>query len=192
MLQNGVPQFVGFCRCTPCRQRRGKDAYQDHPGGKEQMHSVQAAPRQSLFAENKNQLVRRCTPCRQRRGKEISISNLNSRTGMHSVQAAPRQSLCPQASSRRVRMHSVQAAPRQSVSIFWPFVGYHDALRAGSAEAKSNNTIYAVTIIDALRAGSAEAKSRIVAKPCITPGMHSVQAAPRQRGARHIKPFCPS
>ena len=24
MLQNGVPRFGDFCRCTPCRQRRGK------------------------------------------------------------------------------------------------------------------------------------------------------------------------
>ena len=72
MLQKGVPQFVGFCRCTPCRQRRGKassslrrsPAPSDAPraGSAEAkpvprpaasrpcaMHPVQAAPRQSLY-----------------------------------------------------------------------------------------------------------------------------------------------
>ena len=71
MLQNGVPQFVGFCRCTPCRQRRGKEIpsaphippYPDAPraGSAEAkmligvatvaawpMHPVQAAPRQRI------------------------------------------------------------------------------------------------------------------------------------------------
>ena len=50
MLQNGVPQFVGFCRCTPCRQRRGKAA--SHPTNVPctRMHPVQAAPRQRSIA----------------------------------------------------------------------------------------------------------------------------------------------
>gem|GEM_PF-4952125 len=72
MLQNGVPQFVGFCRCTPCRQRRGKEVDTvrvDQNGG---MHPVQAAPRQ--------------------RGLYL-IDGLQA--GMHPVQAAPRQSRPP-------------------------------------------------------------------------------------------------
>lgn len=46
MLQNGVPQFVGFCRCTPCRQRRGKEFDEFVPPGSLKMHPVQATPRQ--------------------------------------------------------------------------------------------------------------------------------------------------
>lgn len=49
MLQNGVPQFVGFCRCTPCRQRRGKDQV----GG--QLVVVAAdAPRAGSAKQNNN------------------------------------------------------------------------------------------------------------------------------------------
>ena len=91
MLQNGVPQFVGFCRCTPCRQRRGKDV----------RHVLDLA------------LVR-CTPCRQRRGKGGALQRHVGRPRMHPVQAAPRQRSAHTAGANPARMHPVQAAPRQS------------------------------------------------------------------------------
>ena len=69
MLQNGVPQFVGFCRCTPCRQRRGKAPRISTRAAAAGMHPVQAAPRQ--------------------RGQQYRHAE---RDAMHPVQAAPRQS----------------------------------------------------------------------------------------------------
>ena len=101
------------------------------------MHPVQAAPRQSHHsystlpttadapragsAEAKNVIMGKhadavgCTPCRQRRGKESMVITA----------VAP------------WRMHPVQAAPRQSVCVATVTTAVLDALRAGSAEAKS-------------------------------------------------------
>ena len=59
MPQNGVPQFVNFCRCTPCRQRRGK---------------ADSLPCRSCSASG-------CTPCRQRRGKDTRIHRFRTRRG---------------------------------------------------------------------------------------------------------------
>ena len=139
MLQNGVPQFVGFCRCTPCRQRRGKDvrhvldlalvrctpcrqrrgkggALQRHVG-RPRMHPVQAAPRQSRWSCRRKSTIARCTPCRQRRGKVTYPLRPLSSPVMHPVQAAPRQRM-PRPSSRP---------------------SSRDAPRAGSAEAKRHH-----------------------------------------------------
>ena len=159
MLQKGVPQFVGFCRCTPCRQRRGKGfpgecsapGQSDAPRAgsaeaklpvpqahqlKIAMHPVQAAPRQSSTMQPIVCLL----------------------AGMHPVQAAPRQSRCVTSGMSTSMMHPVQAAPRQSVSDDHHRPAHHDAPRAGSAEAKQDQ--------------------RSADLPKI--GMHPVRAAPRQ------------
>ena len=79
-------------RCTPCRQRRGKDGVHGAGGG---------AGRDAL------------------RAGSAEAKNTEKRTQpvipkMHSVQAAPRQSHASMRSSRTgTTMHSVQAAPRQ-------------------------------------------------------------------------------
>ena len=135
MLQNGVPQFVGFCRCTPCRQRRGKVSLVDSISCTVSMHPVQAAPRQSKevkrlaawdddapragSAEAKRAFLAalvcadRCTPCRQRRGKGIVADTIHK-----VIRCTP----CRQRRGKvggfvhadhPVLMHPVQAAPRQ-------------------------------------------------------------------------------
>ena len=138
MLQNGVPQFVGFCRCTPCRQRRGKDSLL----------------KKSLLIDA------RCTPCRQRRGKDKRYSDLRIASRMHPVQAAPRQRIfttsisspprctpcrqrrgkarCLQLVAGQLRMHPVQAAPRQRHPPWAAGSGTRDAPRAGSAQRNNN------------------------------------------------------
>ena len=104
-----------------------------------EMHSVQAAPRQSENNEDEPPQGVRCTPCRQRRGKEACDTLLWFLAAlMHSVQAAPRQRLIP--------------------------------------------TLSALCAFDALRAGSAEAKTFYQTNNKSKTKMHSVQAAPRQRG----------
>ena len=57
-------------RCTPCRQRRGKDS----------------TPARTSAGY-------RCTPCRQRRGKVSGLPAARTEIPMHPVQAAPRQRL---------------------------------------------------------------------------------------------------
>ena len=158
MLQNGVPQFVGFCRCTPCRQRRGKGPGQYANGARSGMHPVQAAPRQRLYGKQTRRAVRDapragsaeakrfarlfgcvprgCTPCRQRRGKGRIMRKDGLREVMHPVQAAPRQRSCPGLKHVALLMHPVQAAPRQSVMEVLLLSKRGDAPRAGSAEAK--------------------------------------------------------
>ena len=162
MLQNGVPQFVGFCRCTPCRQRRGKGRsvrtnrgvrYDAPRAGSAEAKSHKKSP----FTAQK-----RCTPCRQRRGKASRSDFLRRvqdapRAGsaeakffvkggglhaarMHPVQAAPRQSYERGRLLRPPAMHPVQAAPRQ--------------------------------------------RSRVMVLLPPPFGMHPVQAAPRQRRGR--------
>ena len=91
MLQNGVPQFVGFCRCTPCRQRRGKVACILRRKAIRRMHPVQAAPRQSVSERWLRTGQGGCTPCRQRRGKGYGAELREQGGLMHPVQAAPRQ-----------------------------------------------------------------------------------------------------
>ena len=137
MLQNGVPQFVGFCRCTPCRQRRGKDRYKlDEP-----LHwrCTPCRQRRGKAVQSRQVSAYRpgCTPCRQRRGKDVEQTEIK-----RVVNDAPR------AGSAEAKffvhaifrayapMHPVQAAPRQRYfpSVWKPSSG--DAPRAGSAEAK--------------------------------------------------------
>ena len=137
MLQNGVPQFVGFCRCTPCRQRRGK-------GGEISGCETPAdAPRAGSAEAKVPQPVVTITCC-----------------GMHPVQAAPRQS------EQRVHNQSLGFdAPRAGSAEAkylerQRLVVHLDAPRAGSAEAKPNSASAAFISADAPRAGSAEAKSR--------------------------------
>ena len=135
MLQKGVPQFVGFCRCTLCRQRRGKarttakiptilrctPCRQRRGKGKLLRPRLQVlvdAPRAgSAEAKSTADMGRmrlfRCTPCRQRRGKGIYRIGHGLRIVMHPVQAAPRQRRLLLIWLPPVRMHPVQAAPRQ-------------------------------------------------------------------------------
>ena len=160
MLQNGVPQFVGFCRCTPCRQRRGKDpvrargqdhlpdapragsaeakwAMNDHNADRDGMHPVQAAPRQSTGKTKWRADHAGCTPCRQRRGKAA-----RERAWPWAWQDAPR------AGSAEAKVgceHALTPAGK-------------DAPRAGSAEAKVTRFAPAARSEDAPHAGSAEAK----------------------------------
>ena len=136
MLQNGVPQFVGFCRCTSCRQRRGK------------VPSVLW----TLPA------LRRCTSCRQRRGKGVPSVIRPHTAGCTSC----RQRRGKGQSGYRPYLY-VPDAPRAgsaeakgSESIF-PHLD-SDAPRAGSAEAKFFVFVFFFSGFDAPRAGSAEAK----------------------------------
>ena len=91
MLQKGVPQFVGFCRCTPCRQRRGKAPVRRSTGtgraDAPRAGSAEAKVRDSAVWQK----GRGCTPCRQRRGKVTSRCAQSAHNSMHPVQAAPRQ-----------------------------------------------------------------------------------------------------
>ena len=167
MLQNGVPQFVGFCRCTPCRQRRGKGC----SPWRWRLRRADAPRAGSAEAKSK------------------PASAITSKWTMHPVQAAPRQSNliwigdtsegdAPRAGSaeakrlygevreRGAQMHPVQAAPRQRSTQFWYFVAGVDAPRAGSAEAKKDRFPQpGRSARDAPRAGSAEAK--ITAWDCL-------------------------
>ncbi len=177
MLQNGVPQFVGFCRCTPCRQRRGKVASSANSGVPAAMHPVQAAPRQSRFiskfrrtssdapragsAEAKRQLApyrhrtSRCTPCRQRRGKVASSANSGVPAAMHPVQAAPRQS------------RFISKFRRTS----------SDAPRAGSAEAKSLHQQIQAYQQRCTPCRQRRGKEEAERRTCNARVMHPVQAA---------------
>ena len=219
-------------RCTPCRQRRGKglppftgannaaDALR--AGSAEakipywskrfdsQMHSVQAAPRQS--GRHRDVLAAESDALRagSAEAKRVLVIAKHIVRKMHSVQAAPRQSplagygidpawRCTPCRQRRGKAPQ----PGLDCAVLW------DALRAGSAEAKSGNDFSGAGKVDALRAGSAEAKasssSSLAMKPGCTPcrqrrgkvwllsqffgllWMHSVQAAPRQRVRRYVK-----
>ena len=76
MPQNGVPQFVNFCRCTPCRQRRGKGGLENGA-----LQDDRDAPRAGS-AE----------------AKAVIIAVLMLDVRMHPVQAAP---FCADAHARR-------------------------------------------------------------------------------------------
>ena len=160
MLQNGVPQFVGFCRCTPCRQRRGKGI---------SVCEIIMVERCTPCRQRRGKgsrfyalgLFLRCTPCRQRRGKDKRYSDLRIASRMHPVQAAPRQRTCSTRARARayrctpcrqrrgkarclqlvagqLRMHPVQAAPRQRHPPWAAGSGTRDAPRAGSAQRNNN------------------------------------------------------
>ena len=79
-------------RCTPCRQRRGKDRLyfrtKKAPSDAPRAGSAEAKVTCHILV----QIRTRCTPCRQRRGKDLfeRLDKLGMR--MHPVQAAPRQS----------------------------------------------------------------------------------------------------
>ena len=159
MLQNGVPQFVGFCRCTPCRQRRGKAALFSSFLPAYWMHPVQAAPRQSRTC--------RRSPAPGRR--------------MHPVQAAPRQSGC-----RTCRLPGLSGCtPCRQRRGKDPYV-YNMAADVGCTPCRQRrgkgraNAVRVVEPEDAPRAGSAEAKFIVQRDMRFTAAMHPVQAAPRQ------------
>ena len=139
MLQNGVPQFVGVCRCTPRRQRRGKGL-----GGAALAPPPADAPRAgSAEAKLAN--------------REMSLTLLDApRAG--SAEAKPNSLLtnpyigdAPRAGSAEAKhvytakyggmllMHPVQAAPRQSSLSWGSCRPSSDAPRAGSA--KQNNNV---------------------------------------------------
>ena len=139
MLQNGVPQFVGFCRCTPCRQRRGKAAISINGLAGDRCTPCRQRRGKVVDALKKAGWLG-CTPCRQRRGKAFDIYHMVTlfadapRAGsaeaktplphhaaramqMHPVQAAPRQSDGCGSTNGSRRMHPVQAAPRQRIYV---------------------------------------------------------------------------
>ena len=159
MLQKGVPQFVGFCRCTPCRQRRGK----------ERLRSGQ-------------RLRIGCTPCRQRRGKGIAWRAIFVLLPMHPVQAAPRQRRADYRAGRGLQMHPVQAAPRQSSGDSLARAEIRrDAPRAGSAEAKEqlfSKLLHLLRCTPCRQRRGKVIRQRDAARLIL---MHPVQAAPRQR-----------
>ena len=72
-------------RCTPCRQRRGKEPVKVGCAPLGKMHPVQAAPRQSSKSTRRRPKKQRCTPCRQRRGKDKRLHEL-----VYAVHDAPR------------------------------------------------------------------------------------------------------
>ena len=166
MLQNGVPRFGDFCRCTPCRQRRGK--------GLRQLacHAVQRDALRAGSAEAKWRIVikeirlYRCTPCRQRRGKGSPVPGMDTTRGtMHSVQAAPRQrpldptkhrtrqgcTPCRQRRGKGIPSYTVVPSRRgctpcrqrrgKAGDEAFCIIACDDALRAGSAEAKTGYAV---------------------------------------------------
>ena len=172
----------GARRCTPCRQRRGKDQPNFGILWQVSMHPVQAAPRQRKIAFRNLVEAPAMHPVqaapRQRSPRGIAYtSSLDApRAGsaeaktpfaaiteplaeMHPVQAAPRQSWATARCSCCPKMHPVQAAPRQRRSCRCAQAACADAPRAGSAEAKHAVHAGAEARIDAPRAGSAEAKN---------------------------------
>ena len=160
MLQNGVPQFVGFCRCTPCRQRRGKAMNEDAYYDRLLMHPVQAAPRQSVRARGQDHLP-----------------------GMHPVQAAPRQRSAssaltsssvdaPRAGSAEAKLSNGKCALAH---------GRCTPCRQRRGKVRGHAHIPR-HVVDAPRAGSAEAKISPLVRNGQRAVMHPVQAAPRQSG----------
>ena len=168
-------------RCTPCRQRRGKDSSAGAPAGYNPMHPVQAAPRQSFGLNTQFNSPQRCTPCRQRRGKDRP--RRYRRPDRRCTPCRQRRGKGPSIASRSISswMHPVQAAPRQRLSIENGGLSSTDAPRAGSAEAKTirRRKVFC-THEDAPRAGSAEAKRSRRSGYSLISMMHPVQAAPRQ------------
>ena len=74
-------------RCTPCRQRRGKDAALERNG--RQRRCTPCRQRRGKGAINCGiYAIQRCTPCRQRRGKVCDYLDKKGRDEMHPVQAA--------------------------------------------------------------------------------------------------------
>ena len=125
-------------RCTPCRQRRGKDHIPRALGGNV-----------------------RCTPCRQRRGKAEQMllaaigrtdapragsaeAKLPCKAWRGTAEDAPRAGSAEAKPGRRLlphragRMHPVQAAPRQRRPMSRPTPTSTDAPRAGSAQRNNN------------------------------------------------------
>ena len=203
MLQNGVPQFVGFCRCTPCRQRRGKE-YSHHRAGAGQPDAPRAGSAEAKIQRAKNRRdAARCTPCRQRRGKGNSSDQRQQAEWMHPVQAAPRQRWvtrqptterkdAPRAGSAEAKKSSVAAskngadAPRAGsaeakVALF--FIGVKRARCTPCRQRRGKDIEAAAKVVcnrDAPRAGSAEAKAHGYDSGTHPRKMHPVQAAPRQ------------
>ena len=161
MLQNGVPQFVGFCRCTPCRQRRGKvQIFLIFFASPQRCTPCRQRRGKVKFAEEKAS-QQRCTPCRQRRGKDF-INAPFKKCGEDA----------PRAGSAEAKLRGL---PSDAVH-------GQDAPRAGSAEAKYCFGCHQGGDVRCTpcrqRRGKAGADHQ--AKPAGR--MHPVQAAPRQRG----------
>ena len=117
MLQKGVPQFVGFCRCTPCRQRRGKGLYKNR-GVLRRGDAPRAGSAEAKRACSPAAYPRPgCTPCRQRRGKAARRA--------YGERGAQRCTPCRQ---RRGKGGAVGGGNRQRP----------DAPRAGSAQRNNN------------------------------------------------------
>ena len=182
-------------RCTPCRQRRGKE--------------------RGMYADMADY---RCTPCRQRRGKGQPRFERGADPAMHPVQAAPRQRGHGTGGGiGGTTMHPVQAAPRQRPSahpflyltggctpcrqrrgkeLLVSWVGFvmgctpcrqrrgkdcarrldhcrqQDAPRAGSAEAKQRGKAGRHGLRDAPRAGSAKQNNNVPPDGPLTTGRH--------------------
>ena len=84
-------RHVGFRRrCTPCRQRRGKDDVARLDIALQRCTPCRQR-RGKGVAVGVAGVQRRCTPCRQRRGKVACSNSLRTAAMMHPVQAAPRQ-----------------------------------------------------------------------------------------------------
>ena len=182
MLQNGVPQFVGFCRCTPCRQRRGKVILTNIDGLTSQMHPVQAAPRQSI-GYHRGVAVGEDAPRAGSAEAKIAPWRICARNGaMHPVQAAPRQSSflpaycragagCTPCRQRRGKGPSCQAETgslgctpcrqrRGKVRSNQDYTG-NEGMHPVQAAPRQSKTPCSIACWsrDAPRAGSAEAKS---------------------------------
>ena len=137
MLQNGVPQFVGFCRCTragSAEAKRHVHVAVGQPPGCTRAGSaeakcaavtapeirapdapVHAAPRQSNASSNAlpnaHDAPVQAAPRQRREAGRQQVDEI----AMHPVQAAPRQSQkeINQLLAVVDEMHPVQAAPRQ-------------------------------------------------------------------------------
>ena len=169
-------------RCTPCRQRRGKDFCGKREDSQGAMHPVQAAPRQSSARRMVGPLTE-MHPVQAAPRQSSARRMVGPLTEMHPVQAAPRQSNtrsicrgCPvkmhpvQAAPRQrspsaacipiTSMHPVQAAPRQSGILFLTLI----QLRCTPCRQRRGKVLIPPwrrrKMPDAPRAGSAEAKKR--------------------------------
>ena len=148
-------------RCTPCRQRRGKDESRKSMAAAVDALRAGSAEAKKRAAALMLTLCARCTPCRQRRGKAPNRTNIAYRVARCTPCRQRRGKVedCHQRDPP-LSMHSVQAAPRQS----WRrSVLHHRVRRCTPCRQRrgkdSVETVAQPTVDDALRAGSAEAKA---------------------------------
>ena len=138
MLQNGVPQFVGFCRCTPCRQRRGK----------------------ALSAVRRGDRLYDAPRAGSAEAKAVCMAHLAKMRRMHPVQAAPRQRVTAQ--SRCTMQADAPRAGSAEAKLRRPGAargGGHRCTPCRQRRGKARRICRSdCEICDAPRAGSAEAK----------------------------------